>query len=504
MKKRLMICLLALWVLSGIFPFSLIAGAEPDTTQSPTALSETTSASEVTTPVEIPEEAVLSVGGTLTESDLTFSYGKKKTLTMDVINSGGSAAHDVSLTPIISNDASVFPFKITRADWMQMVTNASSEALLPEGISLSDLSSAPDGHNTGYASFVFDVRSDAPGGYYPLHFTLQYTQNGETITREVVLQVLVSSSAMARHKGLIEGTEVKNELHPEISCSTLPQEVMAGEPFTLSLTVTNPFADIELSDLRLVVASAQEGVFLPVSGAAAQFVAALAPGASESFSLEMNTPADLAPQRYELSFKLEYSDENAALHTLEAKTAIPVHQPAELTLSDVNLVPGTGIVNQSVNLMVNLYNTGNTQLSNVLVRLESEGAVRSEDYFAGNMAAGATSMMDVLIVPLQSGALPCTLLVSYEDEMGRSCQVEKEFILQAELPTVTVGSVVMTPPPPEDTPAEAVKAYPPWFIPVILSAVTLALILLVILIIVIRRRNRKHIRRNMDHYLDKE
>ena len=478
-------------------PAGMSAKAEPDTTMPPV---ETTAAQ----PDQIPDSALLAIGEGLTEDNLTFFYGKKKTLTLDVVNWGGVAAHSISLTPVFSNHVSDFPCKITRIDWTQSVTNASDEALLPEGLTLSDLSALPDGCNKGYASFVFDVRSDAPSGYYPLRFTVNYTENGQIITRELVLQVLIKTSAMGRNKTLIESPDNTAEPRPEISCTTLPQQVMAGEPFTLTLTVTNPSADRSMDVLRLSAVSVPEGVFLPVAGSTTLFIDSLAPGISKTLTLEMNTPSDLAPRQYALALKTEYSDGNAELYTLENTFTIPVHQPAELSLSDITLVPEEAIVGEPLNLMVNLYNTGNTQLNNVLVRLESEGSVRSEDYFAGNMAAGATSMMDVLITPLRSGDLSCTLLVSYEDQMGRSCQTQKSFSFKALLSESSTANIVIPPPPPENEDPLQEEEYPSWFMSAFIAAAILLFVLLVIIIIVIRRRNRKHIRRNMDHYLDNQ
>ncbi len=501
MKNKLCAFLLALALAAGSTGTARMAFAAPSsetTTVPESSLTATEPQAESTGHVE------LEIGKDLAGEDaVTFTYGEKKVLTLDITNVGDAPALNMKVTPVVSNDVAAFPFKITNAFWEESIVNTVDPSTLTGDLTTSDLGDAASGQNKGLVSFEFDVRKDAPSGYYPLRLTVEYQENGLPVTVEALLYVKVVNPTLAGSTNTEPATAPtkKPESTPRLMVSgftTLPEKVMAGEPFTLELTLTNTSEEVSVSNMRVAVTSDDEGVFLPVSGASTVFIREIAPGSSETISMEMNSKADLTPQNYGLSVTVDYEGKDAAQYSVKDSISIPVHQTVKLTLSDITLVPEAVTVGESANLMVNLYNMGRAKLSNVLVKIESDGAISGEDYFAGNMEPGSTSTMDVMITPQRSGTLSCRLIVSYEDEMGQSYSEEKSFELSANDPPLK------TPEASEMealTTAAASSSGSAWLIWLILSgvvvvagAVTAAILLL--------RRNKKHIRRNMDHYLD--
>lgn len=504
MKTKLCASLLALVLAAGCLwvPAAAFASPESETATVPDAsLTATEPSAENSGHVE------LEIGKDLAgEEAITFTYGEKKTLTLDITNVGDAAAINMKITPVVSNDVASFPFKITNAFWEEAIVNTADPATLPEDLTTADLGNAASGQNKGLVSFEFDVRKDAPSGYYPLRLTVEYQENGAPVAVEALLYVKVVNATLAgsTHTEPATAPAKKPESTPRLIVSgftTAPEKVMAGEPFTLELTLTNTSEEVTVSNMRVAITSDDEGVFLPVSGSSTVFIREMEPGASETISMEMNTKTDLAPQSYGLSVKVDYEGKDAAQYSTEDSVSIPVHQTAKLTLSDITLVPEAVTVGESANLMVNLYNMGRSRLSNVLVKLESGGTISGEDFFAGNMEPGSTSTMDVMITPQTAGTLTCRLIVSYEDEMGQSYSEEKSFELLANSPPLQT---------PESSEGEALavsgaregSAGPsPWLIWTILSGIVV-IAGGVAAVILLRRRNKKHIRRNMDHYLD--
>ncbi len=503
MKNKLCAVLLALALAAGGLGVSAMAFASPES-----GTPATTDASPAATePQAASGHVELEIGKDLAGEDaITFNYGEKKTLTLDITNVGDAAAMNMKITPVVSNDVASFPFKITNAFWEEAIVNTADPATLTEDLTPADLGDAASGQNKGLVSFEFDVRKDAPSGYYPLRLTVEYQENGLPVAVEALLYVKVVNSTLAgsTHTEPATAPTQKPESTPRLIVSgftTYPEKVMAGEPFTLELTLTNTSEEVTVSNMRAAITSDDEGVFLPVSGSSTVFIREIGPGSSETISMEMNTKVDLTPQRYGLSVTVDYEGADATQYSAGDSISIPVHQVARLTLSDITLVPEAATVGEPVNLMVNLYNMGRSKLSNVLVRLESGGAVSGEDFFAGNLEPGSTSTMDVMITPQTTGTLTCRLIVSYEDEMGQSYSEEKAFELSANaLP-------LQTPEAPEGdalaaaSALEASGSHASWLIWLILSAVVAAGGI-VAAVLLLRRRNKKHIRRNMDHYLD--
>lgn len=503
MKNKLCAVFLALALAAGGLGMSAMAFASPES-GTPTAPDASPTA---TAPQTASGHVELEIGKDLAGEDaITFNYGEKKILTLDITNVGDAAAMDMKITPVVSNDVSSFPFKITNAFWEKSIVNTADPATLTENLTPADLGDAASGQNKGLVSFEFDVRKDAPSGYYPLRLTVEYKENGLPVTVEALLYVKVINSTLAgsTHTEPATAPTKKPESTPRLIVSgftTYPEKVMAGEPFTLELTLTNTSNEVTISNMRAAITSDDEGVFLPVSGSSTVFIREISPGASETISMEMNTKTDLIPQRYGLSVTVDYEGADAAPYSAEDSISIPVHQTARLTLSDITLVPEVVTVGESANLMVNLYNMGRSKLSNVLVRLESGGAVSGEDFFAGNMEPGSTSTMDVMITPQTPGTLTCRLLVSYEDEMGQSYSEEKAFELSANAPALQTPEASG-----EDALAvasvrEAAGGRSAWLIWLVLSALVAAAGIVAV-VILLRRRNKKHIRRNMDHYLE--
>jgi len=402
-----------------------VAFAEEDT-------SVTTTPAVVYNPGELDApttDVQLMVGEALTKEELiTFTYRKPRSFTLDLHNVGKANAYDVTVTPVVSNDVSSFPFKITKVYWDETLVNAAdatSDDLIVGGAANQD---------KGSVTFNFDVRRDAPTGYYPLTLAIEYKETPDA-TGTVGLQTMIYVKIVNRSLEDSGTTTDKPVSTPRLIVSgfrTEPEKVMAGQPFTLSLDLTNTASDVDISNIKMVVSSAEEGVFLPVSGSSTVFVRSIAAGKVETIQMEMNSRADLAPKSYAITVTMEYEGSNAAQYSASESVSVPVYQEAKLTFSDISVVPEAVSVGDSVNLMVNLYNMGKSKLSNVLVKLESDDMLSGEDYFAGNMDAGATSMMDVMLTANMPGEANCRLVASFEDEMGQSYSVEKEFFVYVE------------------------------------------------------------------------
>ena len=513
MKNRLLslVLIFAMLLACTLSATAMAAGESTSTTPTAAGGGSTTLPTLVYNPGKYNEPSTdvqLAIGKDLTSEDMiTFTYGTRKDITLDLSNMGTADANDMTVTPVVSNDVSAFPFKITKVYWDEPLENT-------KDTTKDDLLNVSSGENKGLVTFSFDVRKDAPSGYYPLRLVIEYKEAANstiTVGLETIIYIKVINKSINTNDPTQPATPTVQST-PRLIVSgfrTNPENVLAGEPFALQLDLTNTSDKVAVSNMKVTISSADEGVFLPVSGSSTVFIRTIEPGKSETITMQMNTKADLSPKSYAMNVKIDYEGTDAAQYNTTESVSVPVNQEARLNLSDITLVPETAKVGDSVNLMMNLYNMGKSKLSNVLVKLESGGMVTGEDYFAGNMDPGATSMMDVMIYPQVAGNAACRLVVSYEDEMGQSYTQEKEFSLTvSESATVMEGEMmdgINGPNGPSVGVASSSKradsGLPTGILIAIIVAAVLVVIAIIIMVVLFARRRRKHIRRNMDHFL---
>ena len=81
--------------------------------------------------------------------------------------------------------------------------------------------------------------------------------------------------------------------------------------------------------------------------------------------------------------------------------------------------------------MCDLYNLGRVKLYNVKARFEGNG-IHAEEVFVGNIEAGATAVIDGMLMAetATNGPETMKMILSYEDEAGEVTTSEQEFQLE--------------------------------------------------------------------------
>ena len=176
---------------------------------------------------------------------------------------------------------------------------------------------------------------------------------------------------------------------------------------------------------------------------------------------------------------MKYEDGNATQFESASSLAIPVKQAARFELSDIEVAPESVAVGEEANITCSLYNTGRIKLYNVKAKFEGEG-LTGKEIFVGNIEPGETGSIDGIVTANQEmdETKKCKVVISYEDEAGKSASMEKEFPL-----TVTPAQN-----PADMMPVEAEapdKGLP--VVPIVIAVVVVAGIVTVVLL----RRHKK-------------
>ena len=92
------------------------------------------------------------------------------------------------------------------------------------------------------------------------------------------------------------------------------------------------------------------------------------------------------------------------------------------------MAPESVAVGEEANITCSLYNTGRIKLYNVKAKFEGEG-LTGKEVFVGNIEPGATGSIDGIVTANQEmdETKKCKVVISYEDEAGKSASMEKEF-----------------------------------------------------------------------------
>lgn len=152
--------------------------------------------------------------------------GERVKVQLHLMNRGLDDAYDVTITPKVSGDSSVFPFKIDKASYTMRLDGAS-------GPSHDD--SVLRGEDDDKVSFSFVVRDDAVTGYYKLDFEITYYV--ETDAGDVYYTTNVSSYVYIDGKDK-EDTGKENVQISLQNSPALPEAVY-GQPYSFELILTN-------------------------------------------------------------------------------------------------------------------------------------------------------------------------------------------------------------------------------------------------------------------------
>ena len=454
------------------------------------------------------EQAIPTIRLTLGNGQTTPQYaaGETSELLIRVWNKGTQDAGNVKISPIL-DDAASWPFEI--AD----MNNELELGTIPAG---------------QYAEAVWKdlkVRDDVETKSYKLAFTVTY-DDGENQFQSTPY---IFAKTTAKPEEKTDDNNNNNNAQPETpqepqgggeilaggvtntdpiisgggsgggtstasvprvivtGFNTDPGDVNAGSNFKLIIHLKNTSSTTAVSNMLFDLqapasgtdAAAEAPAFLPASGSSSIYLDGIPAGGTKDISIDLNARADLVQKPYSIAMSMKYEDGNATQFESASSLAIPVKQAARFELSDIEVAPESVAVGEEANITCSLYNTGRIKLYNVKAKFEGEG-LTGKEIFVGNIEPGATGSIDGIVTANQEmdETKKCKVVISYEDEAGKSASMEKEFPL-----TVTPAQN-----PADMMPVEAEapdKGLP--VVPIVIAVVVVAGIVTVVLL----RRHKK-------------
>ena len=363
------------------------------------------------------------------EYDTTIANaGQQCEIAVPLVNLGDTNVTNVVITPVLSSDVTAWPFDIEKTDYSQTCDKLRGE---DSGKSVVDRKHT--------FRWTLKTRDDAITGYTKLTFNVTYNE-ADGSKGSVALDYYVQVNG-------VEPTDENGKLStPRVivtGFTTTPEEVYAGDTFTLTLNLKNTSKTTAVSNMLFDIQGTQEGTdstntyaaFLPTAGSSTIYVDSIGANSTKSISIELKSKADLAQKPYVVTVNMEYEDSEANPFTEVASVSVPIKQEPKVDISSVTLMPETIEIGNEANVMFSIYNVGKTKLYNVNVKFEAD-SISGGDTFIGNLEPGATGNVDAYLAgqaaTMDDGTVK--IIIRYEDEEGKEATIEKTMTLYVNEP----------------------------------------------------------------------
>lgn len=273
------------------------------------------------------------------------------------------------------------------------------------------------------ADFKLFAGDELQAKYYNIHISLEYENPAGSDDRVTVNQ----------YAGVyVNGSNSK--LIPKIIIDSYrfdPVVVRAGEKFSLEMSFLNTSGTRAVCNIKVYLTgidSDEEGkiVFTPVGSSNTFFIDSIKPKGVSGKSMVMYTIPNAEPQTYTVTVHLEYQDDDGAEYEATELIGIPVIQQSELSVGEISLPPQAH-VGQPVPLNVEFYNTGKTELGNVMIRVEGDLEAREKQYYVGNFESGSYDYFETDIIPTKAGLLDGKLVFTFDDPSGEPQEYVRDF-----------------------------------------------------------------------------
>ena len=320
--------------------------------------------------------------------------------------------------------------------------------------------------------FSVKLSSSRINGVYPVVVNVSgYDDSGSAINCTYTLYVTITDGTSNEPPQTYVETPTAEPV-VFISNSVMePGDAMAGEEFTLTLTLKNSLTTKSVKNMLVKVDTGNLHINLLEDTNIFQ-IDKIAAGGETTLTLRFGTDASIPAGKYTLNFTFNY-DSSKTLNLSSSGTAIvEVQQPANMELV-MPRFPQNVTVGETIPLSLQVMNMGRDAMYNVRCVVSGYGFAPANTGYIGTMDAGssATTEVELYIIALnaskgnesgsQYGATTGTITLIYEDESGEEFSQEVQFETSVNRPIVEI--------PQADTAAEEEeKTNNQWWISVVI------------------------------------
>lgn len=345
-----------------------------------------------------------------------FDVNQNFTVSFDLYNSGKVAAKSIVVT----------------------AEPVDSSAVVPKSASVKTISELAPGATTSL-SYTFAGTAASKSQNYAIQFTTEYTSGGTAVS---------SFKQFAGVNVSNPDSDEENASKPKLIVSNYscdPLIVMAGHEFDLNMEILNTHASKGVKNIKMFLTLAEEtsseseksgNIFTPVNSSNTFYFDAIGPKSTAQKQLRLYVVPEAQPKTYTLTVNFEYEDSAGKEYTATELLGINVKQVTELQVDDFAM-PDTVEMYSPVTVSFGYYNTGKVTLSNVMVKVEGDVDCQNKNTYIGNMDSGAGEYFETSFTPNNSGEVPVSIVISYEDATGELKEERRDFVLNVMEPMMS-------------------------------------------------------------------
>ena len=257
-----------------------------------------------------------------------------------------------------------------------------------------------------------------------------------------------------------------------------PEQVMAGEDFTLTVTLKNSLTSKSVSNLMVRVDPGNLQISLLEDSHTFQ-VKKLGAGEETELSFRFHSDQSIPAGKYNIGFQFTYDSGKVMKINSSDSVTVKIQQPANMELVMPRFASSV-TVGETIPLNLQVMNMGRDRMNNVRCTVSGFGFAPANTGYIGTMEAGTSqsTKVDLYIVALntsvgnengeQYGDTTGTVTLTFEDDSGEEFQQTAEF-------TTTVKRAIAQIPQNNNDQEKQEKANQTWwYVILILGGVILA------------------------------
>lgn len=327
--------------------------------------------------------------------------------------------------------------------------------------------------------FTVKLSSERINGVYPVAVNISgYDDSGTPIDCSYTIYVTITDG---KSNQVTQPAPEVATAEPVVYISNSvvqPDKVMAGEEFTLTVTLKNSLATKSVKNMLVKIDTGNLHINLLENTNVFQ-VDKIPAGGETELTFRLGSDASIPAGKYNLNLTFNYDSSKTLNLSSSGSTIVEIHQPANMELVMPRFSQSV-TVGETIPLSLQVMNMGRDPMYNVRCTVSGFGFAPANTGYIGTMDAGssATTEVELYIIALnasqgnengsQYGNTVGTVTLIYEDETGQEYQQETQFETTVNRPVVEVPQTASG----EDAEEKAAGQW--WFSVLILGGVILA------------------------------
>lgn len=334
-------------------------------------------------------------------------------------------------------------------------------------------------------------------GTYPLIIKIKaYDRSGTPIDSQFTVYVNITDVPVEETPVFSGGGGSTPTAEPVVlisKCEITPEKAVAGEQFTMKLTLKNSLETKSVENMLVSVDTGNLQINIEDDSNVFQ-LKGIEKGGTTELEVHFSSDKSIPAGKYVVSFSFSYDSGQTLKLSSSGSVVVEIKQPANMELV-MPKIPDKVNAGETLPLSFQVMNMGRDSMYNVRCEISGYGLLPVNTGYIGTMAAGtsSTAKIDLYIGSLlmsedytgseKYGDTTGTVKLIYEDASGEEFCEERQF-------ETTIGSPIITGTVASANPeAEEEAAASQWWISVLILLVVIAA---VAAFVILRRRSIRH------------